>query len=141
MDAVDQSASALAWARERAPDIRFRQADIFAVDLPHERYDLVYDSGCLHHLAPHRRTSYLAPGGHFGRVCFAAGTGDGNSGTEVPDAQLYRDGSLHGGLAYTADELRHLFQDCTEVELRPMRADTELYGMPFLLTGLFRKEP
>ncbi|VVJ16249.1 SAM-dependent methyltransferase [Amycolatopsis camponoti] len=146
VDAVDRSRTAIAWATERGGDARFHHADIFAMDLPHETYDLVYDSGCLHHLAPHRRISYLAlldrhlkPGGHFGLVCFAAGTGDGGSGTEVPDAQLYRDRSLHGGLAYTPDELRRLFDGYTELELRPMRANTGLFGVPFLLAGLFRK--
>lgn len=147
VDAVDRSSAAIAWAAERVDDVRFHQADIFAMDLPHERYDLVYDSGCLHHLAPHRRISYLAlldrylkPGGHFGVVCFAAGTGDPDSGTEVPDAQLYRDRSLHGGLAYTPAELRRLFGGYTEVELRPMRDGTGLFGVPFLLAGLFRKD-
>jgi SAM-dependent methyltransferase len=147
VDAVDGSSEAIAWARERVDGVRFHRADIFAMDLPHEKYDLVYDSGCLHHLAPHRRISYLAlldrhlkPGGHFGLACFAAGTGDPNSGTELPDAQLYRDRSLHGGLAYTPDELRRLFAGYTEVELRPMKADTGRFGVPFLLVALFRKE-
>jgi SAM-dependent methyltransferase len=147
VDAVDGSSEAIAWARERVDGVRFHRADIFAMDLPHEKYDLVYDSGCLHHLAPHRRISYLAlldrhlkPGGHFGLACFAADTGDPNSGTELPDAQLYRDRSLHGGLAYTPDELRRLFAGYTEVELRPMKADTGRFGVPFLLVALFRKE-
>ena len=147
VDAVDRSPTAVAWARERGTGVRFHQADIFAMDLPHEKYDLIYDSGCLHHLAPHRRISYLAlldrhlkPGGHFGLACFAAGTGDPDSGVEVPDAQLYRDHSLHGGLAYTPDELRRLFDGYTEVELRPMRENTGLFGVPFLLAGLFRKD-
>jgi SAM-dependent methyltransferase len=147
VDAVDRSPAAIAWAAERGTGVRFHQADIFAMDLPHETYDLIYDSGCLHHLAPHRRISYLAlldrhlkPGGHFGLACFAAGTGDPGSGSEVPDAQLYRDRSLHGGLAYTPDELRRLFGGYTEVELRPMRTDTGLFGVPFLLAGLFRKD-
>lgn len=147
VDAVDRSPAAIAWAAERGSGVRFHQADIFAMDLPHETYDLIYDSGCLHHLAPHRRISYLAllerhlkPGGHFGLACFAAGTGDPDSGSEVPDAQLYRDRSLHGGLAYTPDELRRLFGGYTEVELRPMRADTGRFGVPFLLVGLFRKD-
>ena len=58
-------------------------------------YDLIYDSGCFHHLAPHRRISYLdllgrhlAPGGWFGLSCFAAG--EDGMGTERPDAALYR---------------------------------------------------
>ncbi|MEV6643640.1 class I SAM-dependent methyltransferase [Amycolatopsis sp. NPDC051371] len=147
VDAVDRSSAAIAWATERGTGVRFHQADIFAMDLPHETYDLIYDSGCLHHLAPHRRISYLAlldrhlkPGGHFGLACFAAGTGDADSGTEIPDAQLYRDRSLHGGLVYTPDELRRLFDGYTEVELRPMREHAGLFGVPFLLAGLFRKD-
>ncbi|WIX84837.1 class I SAM-dependent methyltransferase [Amycolatopsis sp. DG1A-15b] len=151
VDAIDLSPTAIAWARERAgetPGVRFHCADIFAVELPHETYDLVYDSGCLHHLAPHRRISYLAlldrrlaPGGHFGLTCFAAGTGDANSGVEIPDAQLYRDGSLHGGLAYDPDDLRRLFGSYTEVELRAMNGEPAdgLFGVPFLLTGLFSR--
>ncbi|MEV4149257.1 class I SAM-dependent methyltransferase [Amycolatopsis sp. NPDC049691] len=147
VDAVDGSPEAIAWACERVDGVRFHQADIFAADLPHAEYDLVYDSGCLHHLAPHRRISYLGlldrylkPGGHFGLVCFAAGTGSPDSGTEIPDAQLYRDRSLHGGLAYSPDELRNLFDGFTELELRPMREETGRFGKRFLLTGLFRKD-
>ncbi|HUZ54644.1 MAG TPA: class I SAM-dependent methyltransferase [Streptosporangiaceae bacterium] len=63
VDAVDLSPVALAWGEERARDVganvRFYCADIFTADLPPGRYDLVYDSGCLHHLPPHRRVSYL----------------------------------------------------------------------------------
>ena len=41
--------------------------------------DLIYDSGCFHHLAPHQRDVVTLnlwrrrwkPGGHFGLVCFA----------------------------------------------------------------------
>ncbi|GAA3392801.1 class I SAM-dependent methyltransferase [Streptomyces roseoviridis] len=156
VDAVDLSAGALAWARERAEearlDVRFLQGDAFVLDregrLGSEgAYDLIYDSGCFHHLAPHRRASYLAllarrlaPGGHFALTCFAAGP-DG-MGSELPDAAFYRDASLHGGLAYTADSLRALFSDLTEIELRRMHdepSDSPHFGEPFLWTGLFRR--
>jgi SAM-dependent methyltransferase len=152
VDAVDLSPVAIEWARERAEGVdgvRFHRGDIFTVDLPHETYDLIYDSGCLHHLAPHRRISYrqlldrrLAPGGHFGLACFAAGTGNPGSGVEIPDAQLYRDGSLHGGLAFEPADLRRLFAEYTEVELRPMTepdADSGVFGVSFLHVGLFRR--
>ncbi len=127
--------------------VRFRQADIFSVPLPPGGYDLVYDSGCLHHLPPHRRVSYLglldrvlAPGGHLGITCFAAG----RMGSELPDEELYRAGSLQGGLAFTAEEVRWMFADLTEIELRPIREqpdDSPLFGVPFLLTALFRRPP
>ncbi|MER7515123.1 class I SAM-dependent methyltransferase [Streptomyces sp. NPDC126499] len=157
VDAVDLSSGALAWARERAEearlDIRFLHGDVFALDRVGRLgggsgpYDLIYDSGCFHHLPPHRRATYLAllarhlaPGGHFALTCFAAGP-DG-MGSELPDPAFYRDASLHGGLAYSADSLRVLFSDLTEVELRRMHdepSDSPHFGEPFLWTGLFRR--
>ncbi|MER8041933.1 class I SAM-dependent methyltransferase [Streptomyces sp. NPDC094032] len=157
VDAVDLSPGALDWARERAEeagrDIRFLHGDAFspaleaALDGP---YDLIYDSGCFHHLAPHRRVTYLdfltrhlAPGGHFALTCFAAGPG--GMGSELPDPAFYRDRTLHGGLAYTPDALHALFTgpDTFEpITLRRMHdepATSPHFGEPFLWTGLFRR--
>jgi SAM-dependent methyltransferase len=149
VDAVDLSPAAVAWARERASqvcaNVRFHCGDAFSAWLPPGRYDLVYDSGFLHHLPPHRRVSYLAlldrvlaPGGHLGLACFARGA----MGCELPDEQLYRDGRLHGGLAYTGEALRSMFADFDEIDMRPMRPQPEnapTFGVPFLLTALFRR--
>ncbi|MER5479172.1 class I SAM-dependent methyltransferase [Streptomyces sp. NPDC002734] len=153
VDAVDLSPKALAWARERAEqagvEARFHRADAFTLteDDLDGSYDLIYDSGCFHHLPPHRRVSYLAfldrflaPGGAFGIGCFAAG--EENSGTELPDLALYRDAGLHGGVAYGDDDLRWIFSDHTEVELRRMRRPAPgsgTFGEPFLWAGLFRR--
>lgn len=71
---------------------------------------------------------------------FAAGA----MGSELPDEELYRRGGLEGGLAYTPDELRALFADLTEVEIRPMAPqppDSPLFGIPVLLTALFQRQP
>ncbi|MBC9715110.1 class I SAM-dependent methyltransferase [Streptomyces sp. TRM66268-LWL] len=150
VDAVDLSPAALDWARERAreagAEIRFHHGDIFGPVLAGKGpYDLIYDSGCFHHLPPHRRISYLAllerllaPGGHFAFTSFAAG----GMGCELPDADLYRDRSLHGGLAYTAESLRAIFGAYEEIELRRMRsqsAESPYFGEDFLWTGLFRR--
>jgi hypothetical protein len=78
------------------------------------------------------------PGGYLGLTCFAAG----QMGCERPDEQLYRDGQLHGGLAYTPDEVRRIFGGFEEVELRPMRpqaAEGETFGVDFLQAALFRR--
>lgn len=154
VDAVDLSPAAVAWARERAREagaaIRFHRGDAF--ELPAAElggpYDLIHDSGCFHHLPPHRRVSYLslvdralAPGGHLALTSFAAG--EGGSGSELPDADFYRASGLQGGLAYTPESLRWIFSDLTEVELRRMRdepADSAYFGEPFLWTALFRKD-
>ncbi|GGQ69554.1 SAM-dependent methyltransferase [Kitasatospora griseola] len=153
VDAVDLSPVAVAWGRERAReagvDVRFRCGDAFALGAGELSgpYDLIVDSGCFHHLPPHRRVGYLAlldrvlaPGGLFALTCFAAG--EGGMGSELSDADCYRERSLHGGLAYTPDALRRVFADLTEVELRRMReqpAESPLFGVPFLWTALFRR--
>ncbi|CRK56370.1 Methyltransferase [Alloactinosynnema sp. L-07] len=149
VDAVDLSPTAVGWAEERAREVgvqvRFRCADAFAADDLGGPYDLIYDSGCFHHLPPHRRVSYLdlldralAPGGHLALTCFAAGA----MGSELADAAFYCNARLDGGLAYTPESLRWIFSDLTEVELRRMRdepADSASFGESFLWTALLRK--
>jgi len=151
VDALDLSPAALDWGRERAAeagvDVSFVRTDIFEWRVPDESYDLVYDSGCFHHLPPHRRVSYrslleqvLAPEGWFGLACFAAGA----MGSEAPDEDFYRTRQLGGGLAYTDGELRGIFDWLSEVELRrmhEMEVDSGLFGESFLWAGLFRRSP
>jgi cyclopropane fatty-acyl-phospholipid synthase-like methyltransferase len=132
---------------EAAADVRFHCGDAFTLTGSELTgpYDLIYDSGCFHHLAPHRRISYralldrvLAPGGLFGLSCFAAG----GMGSELSDAEFYRQSRLHGGVAYTPDSLRWIFSDLTEVELRRMHdepPESVSFGEPFLWTALFRR--
>lgn len=161
VDAVDLSPQALAWAGERAreagADVRFHQGDAFALTAAGTAgtaelagpYDLIHDSGCFHHLPPHRRVGYLAllervlaPGGHLALTCFAAG--EGGMGSELPDAAFYDGAGLRGGLAYTPESLRRIFSGLTEIELRRMNdepPESPSFGEPFLWTALFRREP
>ncbi|MFF8790143.1 class I SAM-dependent methyltransferase [Streptomyces sp. NPDC015125] len=151
VDAVDLSPAAIAWAKDRAhevgADVRFLCGDAFtladtALTGP---YDLIYDSGCFHHLPPHRRISYLAlldralaPGGHLALTCFAAG----GMGSELGDTDFYRQSGLHGGLAYTSESLRRIFSGLSEVELRRMHdegPESPCFGEPFLWTALLRR--
>jgi SAM-dependent methyltransferase len=152
VDAVDLSPVAVAWGRERADaagvDVRFIQGDAFAMTSAELSgpYDLVIDSGCFHHLPPHRRVSYLAllervliPGGYLALTCFAAGA----MGSEVDDAALYHSRELGGGLAYDPESLRWIFSDLAEVEIRRMRdepPDSAYFGELFLWTALFRRD-
>ncbi|MER0244160.1 class I SAM-dependent methyltransferase [Streptomyces sp. HSW2009] len=153
VDAVDLSSVAVAWGEERAQeagaDVRFRCGGAFALPTAELSgpYDLIVDSGCFHHLPPHRRVSYLAlldrvlaPGGHLALTSFAAG--EGGMGSELTDADLYRERELQGGLAYTPESLRWIFSDLVEVELRRMREEppeSALFGATFLWTALFRR--
>lgn len=152
VDAVDLSAAGLDWGRERAAaagvDVRFARADALTWSAPDGLpYDVVVDSGCFHHLPPHRRVSYrwllervLRPGGHLALACFASGHGD-DGGTERDDVDLYRGGSLGGGLAYAPDDLRRVFGWLHEVDLRPMRRvrDAGVYGEDVLQVALLRR--
>jgi SAM-dependent methyltransferase len=149
VDAVDLSPAAVRWAREAGGDVNWFCGDAFALTATELTgpYDLVVDSGCFHHLPPHRRVSYLglldrvlAPGGVFVLSCFASGA----MGSELPDDELYRTGRLEGGLAYTPESLRRIFAGLTEIELRRMRdepEDSPYFGKEFLWAGLFRREP
>ncbi|MFF1836162.1 class I SAM-dependent methyltransferase [Streptomyces sp. NPDC058231] len=152
VDAVDLSPAAVTWAEERAraagAEISFHCGDAFALagaELAGP-YDLIHDSGCFHHLPPHRRISYLAlldrvlaPGGHLALTCFAAG----GMGSELPDAEFYHRSGLQGGLAYSPESLRGIFSGLTEVELRRMHDEppgSACFGEPFLWTALFRRD-
>ena len=115
VDAVDFSAEAIGWARKRAQSagvlVTFQCCSIFDAAFAEGSYDLVYDSGCFHHLPPHRRTAYaelvqraLKPGGSFGLVCFRPEGGSGYT-----DRQVYEQASLGGGLGYSEDRLRALW--------------------------------
>lgn len=63
VEAVDVSETAIEWARERAAQadvvVTLMQASVFAIDLRLAKYDLVCDSGCYHHIPPHRRMQYV----------------------------------------------------------------------------------
>jgi SAM-dependent methyltransferase len=126
VDAVDISAQAIAWARERADAagarVGFQCCSIFEAAFAEGTYDLVYDAGCFHHLAPHRRRDYVAlveralrPGGSYGLVCFRP---EGGSG--LTDQQVYERRSLGGGLGYSQDRLGALW-DSPPFRLRVLR--------------------
>jgi SAM-dependent methyltransferase len=149
VDAVDYSAAAIDWARERLADsgvsVNLLCCSIFDAELGDESYDLVYDSGCLHHLAPHRRKDYLElvlrvlkPGGSFGLVCFRPEGGGG-----LTDREVYENRGLAGGLGYSRERLLALCGDRLDVvHLRQMiksAEGTELFGEDFLGTLLATK--
>jgi SAM-dependent methyltransferase len=133
VEAIDFSARAIGWARERADRagvlVSFQQCSIFDAQFTPGSYDLVYDSGCFHHLPPHRRSDYaglvhraLRPGGSYGLVCFRPEGGSGYT-----DQQVYELGSLGGGLGYSADGLRALW-DTPPFSVRVLRQMNQTDG-------------
>lgn len=151
VQAVDHSASAAAWAEEEVAKARvslpIRCCSVFDLQLAPGSVDFVYDAGCFHHIAPHRRHGYvqrvadvLAPGGVFGLLCFAPEGGSGFS-----DDEVYERRSLGGGLGYDEARLRAIWSDGFEiVSLRRMReqdAGSGWFGKSFLWVLRARKRP
>jgi SAM-dependent methyltransferase len=133
VEAIDFSARAIGWARERADRagvlVSFQHCSVFDAQFTPGSYDLVYDCGCFHHLPPHRRNDYadlvhraLRPGGSYGLVCFRPEGGSGYT-----DQQVYERGSLGGGLGYSADELRALW-DTPPFSVRVLRQMNQTGG-------------
>jgi len=145
--AVDISQIAIDNAKKIAVkcvvDVNFIADDIFKAKL--SVYQFVYDSGCLHHLSPHRRLSYLAlldrvltSGGYLGLVCFAWGE---NCADEVDDWEFYNSG-FHAGVAFTEERLRELFNEKFEViYIRKYRNGISgtIQGLESMWACLFRK--
>jgi SAM-dependent methyltransferase len=149
VEAVDYSQAAIDWARERVPQagvaVSLMQRNVFELELGAGAYDLVYDSGCFHHIAPHRRAQYvklvvnaLKPGGWFGLTCFRP---EGGSG--LTDEEVYERGSLGGGLGYTEERLREIWSARLDVrvvrQMEKTAADSGLFGEPFLWVLLAQK--
>ncbi|MDW0114582.1 class I SAM-dependent methyltransferase [Sporosarcina saromensis] len=151
VNAVDLSEESLQWAEERANEkevsVNFIHKNIFELQLKEEAYDIIYDSGCFHHIAPHRRMSYLnllshslKPGGYFAITCFVKGGELG--GADITDWEVYRRRSLQGGLGFSEESLRTIFNRFEVVEIRRMKDygnDQNCFGTSALWTALFRK--
>ncbi|RUT44416.1 class I SAM-dependent methyltransferase [Paenibacillus anaericanus] len=154
VDAVDISEEAIRWAQDRVNehnvDVNFQCISLFELQAV-EEYDFVYDSGCLHHIWPHRRIEYiemlnkaLKPGGYFGLSCFAPGFAEIGGALDTTDWEVYRERNMKGGQAYSEEQLKILFQDyfdCVEYRVMTECSESEeKFGVPFLGTSLWRKK-
>lgn len=149
VEAVDYSQTAIDWARERVSEagvaVTLTRRTVFELALEAGTCDLVYDSGCFHHIAPHRRRKYvelvvhaLKPGGWFGLTCFRPEGGSGYS-----DEDVYERRSMGGGLGYTEERLREIWSTSLQVRaIRQMRKpgiESGLFGESFLWVLLAQK--
>jgi SAM-dependent methyltransferase len=141
VEGIDLAASLLEHVRPTMPDsVKLTAIDVLRDPLPAGQFDLVYDSGCFHHLAPHRRITYLErvlpavrPGGRFAIVTFAAERMD-----TPDDGKIVMSGDTQGGMAFSLGDLEQIFAVLDPVELRAVRSDREAtFGADFLNAALF----
>jgi hypothetical protein len=95
------------------------------------------DSGCFHHIKPHRRQQYLEKiqsllreDGWYLMTCM-----DLEAGAAISDYDAYRDFSMHGGMGFSEEKLRRVLFPFFQIErFWKMQApsDPGIFGMPFL---------
>ncbi|WP_336638263.1 class I SAM-dependent methyltransferase [Lysinibacillus fusiformis] len=148
---VDLSENALEWAKKRISEedvnVELVCANIFDLDFQQESFDFIYDSGCFHHIAPHRRVSYieiinrlLKQDGYFALCSFEENGTYG--GSALTDEEVYLKRSLEGGLGYTKIQLQEIFNFLEEIEIRkmlPMSTVDPHFGLEGFIVGLFQK--
>jgi SAM-dependent methyltransferase len=149
VEGVDYSMSAVAWAKDEIAraglSLPIHCMSVFGFPLQPCSYDFVYDSGCFHHIAPHRRRQYvrraaaaLKPGGVFGLVCFTPEGGSGYS-----DEEVYERSSMGGGLGYSEARLRKIWSESLHVDsVRRMvdqGSDSGMFGKSYLWVLFARK--
>jgi SAM-dependent methyltransferase len=141
VDGIDLAAPLLEHVRPTMPEsVTLTALNVLHDPLPAGQFDVVYDSGCFHHIAPHRRITYLERvlpavrrGGRFGIVAFA-----GEQMETPTDQEIVLSGDTAGGMAFTLDDLRMIFQPLKPVELRQVVGDRDgTFGPDFLNAALF----
>lgn len=148
VDAIDISDKAIEWAKERAGEeavkVDFRVVSLFDFEFEPHTYDFIYDSGMFHHLAPHRRLSYvnivkkaLKKDGHFGIACFNT-----EGALDTPDWEVYRECSLKGGIGYTEERLKEIFEEDFIIKdfrrMKRIAQQDSLFGEDFLWVSLMK---
>ncbi|WP_460704820.1 class I SAM-dependent methyltransferase [Myceligenerans halotolerans] len=140
---VDLAAAVLDEVRPTLPSrMEVHALDILRDPLPAGPFDLIYDSGCFHHLAPHRRITYLQRllpllrlSGHYAIVAFSQ-----ERQPSPGDRDILATGDTAGGMSFTLDDLERIFASLRPVELRAVRPDVEgTFGADFLNAGLFSR--
>ncbi len=148
VEAIDLSATAIGTARHRGKEagveVHFSVGSVFEVLIGVGEYDIVYDSGLLHHLQPHRRPQYLEivqralkPTGLVGLVCFSE-----ESAPASEDWEIYQAMKMPPGIGYSESRLCQVVSPYFEVlEFRPMKvvpAESGRFGMEGLWTLLMK---
>lgn len=148
VSAVDLSDSAIknaeVFANENGVNIDFICGNVFDMQFG-DKFDFIYDSGLFHHLAPHRRLSYLdllnkhlKDNGYFALCCFAEGE---DCADEIDDYEFYK--SRRTGVAFSKERLEEFFGTMFNViEIRRYKngIPNTIQGLEFMWVCLFQKK-
>lgn len=146
---IDISANAIKWANELAESysnkLSFVCESLFNFEDEYKSFDFINDSGCFHHIKPHKRNNYfehilkyLKDDGYFSMTCF-----DLNGGANISDYDVYRDYSMHGGIGFSEYKLKKILEGYFDIiEFRKMNESNNpnIYGKDFLWVILMRKK-
>ena len=138
---VDSSPQMIAAAKERGVDARLINGEALPFQ---DEFDAVFSNAALHWMSDHDAVlagvyRALKPGGSYGLVCFRPEGGSGYT-----DEQVYQRASLGGGLGYSEDALRALWDHAPfrVRELRQMHktdGKDQCFGQGFLWVLLARR--
>lgn len=146
---IDFSDTSIKWAKENAGkknvEVSFINQSFFDFEETIETYDLIHDSGCLHHIKPHRRSQYLQKihsllksNGHFSLTCFNL-----KGGVNISDYDVYREASMQGGLGFSEVKMKKVLEPYFEIiEFREMKElnDESTFGKDICWTVLMKKK-
>jgi len=146
---IDISNQSISWTKELSTDytdkLIFKCQSLFEFEAEPESFDFINDSGCFHHIKPHRRSQYfesvlkyLKDDGYFLMTCFNL-----DGGANISDYDVYRDYSMHGGLGFSQYKLRKILETHFNiVEFRQMYEanNPDIFGKDFLWVVLMTKK-
>jgi SAM-dependent methyltransferase len=146
---IDISGESINWAQELSSDYTnkpdFKRRSIFEFEDKPKSFDFINDSGCFHHIKPHRRPhyfesvlKYLKDDGYFSMTCFNL-----EGGANISDYDVYRDYSMHGGLGFSEYKLKRILETYFNiVEFRKMQesSNPDVFGKDFLWVVLMTKK-
>lgn len=147
--AIDISEESIKIAKEYSKklggEVNFINDSFFEIEFEDESFDIIHDSGCMHHIKPHRRGEYLSKiqrilnkEGYFTLICFNL-----DGGANISDYDVYRRESMSGGLAFSKVKLEKILQQYFDVlEIRKMRniEDNKSFGINICWAVLMKKK-
>ena len=145
---IDISDEVIKWAQESLADYTnkpvFKCQSLFEFEDRPKSFDLINDSGCFHHIKPHRRCQYfesilkyLKDDGYFSMTCFNL-----DGGANISDYDVYRDYSMHGGLGFSEYKLKKIlgtYFNIVEFSKMQESNNPDVFGKDFLWVALMTK--